>query len=151
MERKNFIHKKANLEGDVELGNNVSVWAFASIRGDEGKIIVGDNCSIQENVVIHGKTIIGDNVTVGHGAIIHGAKIGNNVLVGINSTILDGVQIDDWNIIGAGAVISPNTKVEGGNIVMGFPGKVIRPLNDKDRDFIIKAYQNYLEKIQKKS
>jgi len=93
---------------------------------------------------------MGNNVTIGHGAIIHGAKIGNNVLIGINSTILDGVQIDDWNIIGAGAVISPNTKIEEGNIVMGIPGKIVRSLDDKDKNFIIKAYQNYLEKIKKK-
>lgn len=150
MKRKNFIHEKANLESEIELGKRISIWAFASIRGDEGKIIIGDNSSIQESVVIHGNTIIGNNVTVGHGAIIHGAKIGNNVLIGINSTILDGVEIDDWNIIGAGSVVSPNTKIKKGNLVMGIPGKIIRPLNEKDKDLIIKAYQNYLKKIDDK-
>jgi len=148
MKKANFIHQKANLEGKIKLGKNVSIWAFASIRGDEGKIIIGDNSNIQENVVIHSKTQIGKNVTVGHGAIIHGAKIGNNVLIGINSTILDGVEIGDWNIIGAGSVITPKTKIEKGSLVMGIPGKIVRTLNKKDRKLIIKAYQNYLKKLK---
>jgi len=147
MRRKSFIHEKANLEGDIELGKNVSIWAFASIRGDEGKIFIGNNSNVQENVVIHGKTKIGKNVTVGHGAIIHGAKIGNNVLIGINSTILDGVEIDDWNIIAAGTVVTPNTKIGKRNLVMGIPGKIVRTFNKGDKNLIIKAYKNYLKKL----
>jgi len=149
MKSENFIHQKANLEGKVKLGKNVSVWAFASIRGDEGKIIIGDNSNIQENVVIHGKTKIGKNVTVGHGAIIHGAKIGNNALIGANSTILDGAEISNWNIIGAGTLIPLRTKIGQGSVVMGNPGKIIRSLNKKDKNLIIKSYKNYLKKIKK--
>jgi len=149
MKNKIFIHKKANLEGKIKLGKNVSVWAFASIRGDEGKITIDDNSNIQENVVIHGKTKIGKNVTVGHGAIVHGAKIGNNVLIGTNSTILDNAQISDWNIIGAGTLILPKTKIEKGSVTMGIPGKIIRKLNKKDKNLIIKSYKNYLAKIKK--
>jgi len=149
MERRNFVHPKANLEGEIKLGKNVSIWAFASIRGDEGKIIIGDNSNIQENVVIHGKTKIGKNVTIGHGAIIHGAKIGNNVLIGANSTILDGVEILDWNIIGAGTLIPPRTKIGQGSVLMGNPGKIIRHLTKKDKNLIIKSYKNYLKKIKK--
>ena len=149
MKSKIFVHQKANLEGKVKLGKNVSVWAFASIRGDEGKIIIGDNSSIQEGVVIHGKTKIGKNVTVGHGAIVHEAKIGNNVLIGANSTILDEAKISDWNIIGAGTLIPPRTKIEKGSVVMGVPGKIIRKLTKKDKKLIINSYKNYLVKIKK--
>lgn len=149
MKKENFIHKKANLEGDVELGKNVSIWAFASLRGDEGRISIGENSSVQESVVIHGKTEIGKNVTVGHGAIVHSAKIGDNVVIGMNSTILEGVQIDDWNIIGAGTLLTSNTKIEKGNVVFGAPGKIIRAITEKDKQFIIDAYQNYLNKLKK--
>ena len=149
MKNKIFIHQKANLEGKVKLGKNVSVWAFASIRGDEGKIIIGDSSNIQEGVVIHGKTKIGKNVTVGHGAIVHGAKIGNNVLIGANSTILDEAKISDWNIIGAGTLIPPKTKIEKGSVVMGIPGKIIRKLTKKDKRLIINSYKSYLAKIKK--
>ena len=145
---KNFVHEKANLEGKIKLGKNVSIWAFASIRGDEGKIIIGDNSNIQENVVIHGKTKIGKNVTIGHGAIIHGAKIGNNVLIGANSTILDEAEILDWNIIGAGTLIPPRTKIGKGSVVMGNPGEIVRHLTKKDKNLIIQSYKNYLKKIK---
>lgn len=146
----NYIHDKSNIEGDVALGDNVSVWPFASIRGDEGQIVIGDNSNVQDNVTIHGKVQIGKNVTIGHGAVIHGAKIGNSVLVGMNSTILDGVEIADWCIIAAGSLISPNTKIETESLVMGTPGKVVRKLGEKDKDLIVTAYENYLDKIRAK-
>jgi carbonic anhydrase/acetyltransferase-like protein (isoleucine patch superfamily) len=146
----NYIHKKSNIEGEVDLGDGVSVWPFASIRGDEGLIKIGDNTSIQDSVTVHGKTTIGNNVTVGHNAIIHGAKIGDNVLIGMNSTILDDVEIADWCIIAAGSVIPPHTKIESESLVMGVPGRVVRKLESNDKEFIISSYKNYLEKIKQK-
>src|SRR5258708_23257099 len=101
----NYIDPKGNIEGDVTLADGVSVWPFASIRGDEGPIIIGKNTSVQDNVVIHAQTTIGDNVTIGHAAVIHGAKIGHHVLIGMNSTILDGVEIADSCIIAARPLI----------------------------------------------
>lgn len=146
----NFIHEKANIEGDVELGDGVSVWPFASIRGDEGKIIIGDNTNIQDNAVIHGGTMIGKNVTVGHGAVIYKAKIGNNVIIGINATILDNAEIGDWCIIVANSLVPPSAKIDPESIVMGIPGKVTRKLEEKDKDYITKACNNYLDKIERK-
>lgn len=122
-----FIHIKSNIEGKVMLGDGVSVWPFASIRGDEGEIRIGNNTSVQDNVTIHGNITIGENVTIGHGAVVHGSKIGSNIIIGMNATILHGVEIGDWCIIAAGSLISPNTKIESGSLVMGIPGKV-RPL-----------------------
>lgn len=145
-----FIHPKSSIDGDVQLGNNVSVWPFASIRGDEGPILIGDNTSVQDNVVIHGQVCIGQNVTIGHGAIIHGARIGNNVLIGMNSTILDGAKIGDWCIVAAGSVLTPNTVIEEGSMIMGVPGIVTRKLEAKDKTYIVSAYENYLEKIMQK-
>lgn len=143
-----FIHPKSNIEGDVKLGDNVSVWPFASIRGDEGLISIGDNSNVQDNVTIHGKITIGKNVTIGHGAVVHGAKFGNNVLIGMNSTILDRVEIDDWCIIAAGSLLPPNTKIEKESLVMGMSGKIVRKLVKKDKEFIVASYKNYLEKIK---
>lgn len=147
----NFIHPKANVEGDVELGENASVWPFASIRGDEGPIRIGKNTSIQDNATVHGSITIGDNVTIGHGAVVHGKKIGNNVLIGMSSTVLEGVEVGDWVIIAAGALVPPNTVIASGSLVMGVPGKVVRALTQEDKDHIVEAYQNYLNKLPKKS
>lgn len=146
-----YIHKKSNIEGKVELGDGVSVWPFASIRGDEGLIKIGNNTSIQDNVTVHGEVSIGNNVTVGHNAVIHGAKIGNNVLIGMNSTILDNVEIADWCIVAAGSVIPPNTKLETETLVIGVTGKGVRKLESKDKDLIVSSYKNYLEKIKQKN
>jgi carbonic anhydrase/acetyltransferase-like protein (isoleucine patch superfamily) len=145
-----FIHDKSNIEGDVKLGDGVSVWPFASIRGDEGPIIIGNNTSVQDNVTIHGKTTVGENVTIGHGAIVHGARVGNSIIIGMNATILDGAEIGDWSIIAAGSLVSPKTKIETGSLVMGIPGKVVRKLEEKDKQYIVEAYQNYLNKIKEK-
>lgn len=145
----NFIHNKSNIEGNVILGNNVSVWPFASIRGDEKQIIIGDNTNIQDNVTIHGNAVIGNNVTIGHGAVVHGAKIGNNVLIGIHSTILNGAEVADWCIIAAGCLVPENTKIVSGSVVKGIPGKVARKLEQKDKDLIISSYKHYLARIKK--
>ena len=144
-----FIHKKANIEGQVIIGDNVSIWPFASIRGDEGQISIGNNTNIQDNATVHGKIVIGENVTIGHGAVVHGAKIGNNVLIGMNSTILEGVEIGDWCIIAAGSLISPNTKIESESLVMGSPGKIVRQIDEKDKELIKSSYKNYFDKIKK--
>ena len=145
-----FIHEKSNIEGDVELEDWVSIWPFASIRGDEGKITIGENSSVQDNVTIHGKTTIGKNVTIGHGAIIHKAKIGNNVVIGMNSTILDDAEIGDWCIIAAGSLVTGKTKIDPESLVMGVPGKISRKLTETDKDYITKACQDYLDKFKRK-
>ncbi len=143
-----FLHEKSNMEGDVELGDNVSVWAFASIKGDEGKIKIGDNSNVQEGAVLHGAVNIGKNVTIGHNTVVHGANIGDNVLIGIGGIILDGVEIGD-SIVAAGSLVAPNSKIESGSVVMGLPGKVVRVINENDKKYIQFACQNYLDKIKK--
>lgn len=145
-----FIHDKSNIEGDVELNDGASVWPFASIRGDEGKITIGENTSVQDNVSIHGKTAIGKNVTIGHGAVIHGATIGNNVVIGMNATVLDGAEIGDWCIVAAGSLIAPKTSIEPGSMVIGLPGKIARKLNEKDKKYIVDACRNYADKFKKR-
>jgi carbonic anhydrase/acetyltransferase-like protein (isoleucine patch superfamily) len=145
-----FIHPKSHIEGRVVLSDGVSVWPFASIRGDEGLITIGRNTNIQDSVTIHGEIVIGENVTIGHGAVVHGGKIGSNVLIGMNATILHGVTIDDWCIIAAGTVIPPGTAIANNSLVMGLPGKVVRELGEEDKQMITHAYKAYLEKITKK-
>lgn len=140
----NFLHPKSNIEGDVTLGENVSVWPFASLRGDNGQIIVGNNSNIQDCVVLHDRTTIGENVTVGHSAIVHGATIGNNVLIGMGSIIMTGAVIEDWCIIAAGSLIPENTHVPIGSLVMGVPGRVIRQVAENERERITSSWQKYV-------
>ncbi len=121
-----FVSEAAYIVGDVEIGENSSVWPGAVLRADFGKIIIGNNTSIEDNSVVHGAAdvTIGNNTIIGHGAIVHCHKVGSNVLVGNNATILDGAEIGDFSIIGAGSVVAPETKIAENSLVMGIPARI---------------------------
>ena len=128
-----FVSEAAYIVGDVEIGENSSIWPGAVLRADFGKIIIGKNTCIEDNSVVHGAAdvTIGDNTIIGHGAIVHCSKIGNNVLVGNNATILDGAEIGDFCIIGAGSVVAPETKIAEISVVTGIPARIKGQLSQK--------------------
>ncbi len=146
-----FIHPRAVVEGDVRIGDGSSVWACAVLRGDEGRITIGRNVSVQENCSVHGTGVrIGDNVSIGHNAVVHGCRIGSNCIIGMGAIILSGARIGQWCIIGAGAVVTEGAKVPAGSLVLGVPGKVVRRLTAKDRGRIIANWKDYVEKARKR-
>ena len=116
-----FVSETAYIAGNVEIGENSNIWPGAVIRGDLGKITIGNNTSIEDNCVVHSATdmIIGDNTIVGHGAILHCKNIGNNVLIGNNATVLDNAEIGDYCIIAAGSVVAPDTKIPAESLALG--------------------------------
>lgn len=127
-----FVSEAAYVVGDVEIGENSSVWPGAVIRGDFGSIRIGNNSAIEDNSVIHagsppkveGAVTIGDNVHVGHGAVINCRSIGHNVLVGMNATLLHDAEIGNFCVIGAGCLVTQGMKVPDRSFVTGVPGKV---------------------------
>lgn len=130
-----FISEAAYVIGDVEIGENSSVWPGAVIRGDFGTIRIGKNTSIEDNCVIHsgspasptthiGDVTIGDKVHIGHGAVINCRRIGNNVLIGMNSTILHDAEIGNFCIIAAGCLVTQGMKIPDRSFVAGVPGKI---------------------------
>ncbi len=129
-----YIAPTAVIVGDVEIGDGVSVWDGAVLRGDVSYIKIGKNSNIQDNVVIHVShdlpTIIGENVTLGHLAMVHAAKIEDNVIVGIHAVVLDGAEIGEGSVIGAGSVVTPKTKIPPNSLVLGIPAKVVRQGED---------------------
>jgi len=129
-----FIAPNATLVGDVEIGNNCSIWYQAVLRGDVGKIQIGDYSNVQDGAVIHatyGKSdsIIGNRVTIGHRAIIHGCIIHDDVLIGMGSIILDNAIIESGAIVAAGAVVLENTVVTRGSIWAGVPAVKVKDLD----------------------
>ena len=123
-----FVSEAAYVIGDVEIGENSSVFPGAVVRADFGTIRIGKNTHIQDNVVVHvgpPSLEIGDNVLVGHGAVVHARKIGNNVLIGMNATIMDHVEIEDHCIIAGGAILVEGMKVPRDSFVAGVPAKQI--------------------------
>lgn len=121
-----YIAKNATIVGDVTLGDQVSIWYGAVLRGDDGPIVIGDGTNIQDNCVVHKKTTIGKNCTVGHGAIVHGCTIGDNTTVGMGSIVLTGAVIGANCVIGAGAVVTGKTVAPDGSVLLGSPAKVVK-------------------------
>ena len=114
-----FLAENSVVIGDVEIGEDSSVWYGTVIRGDVNYIRIGKGTNIQDNSVVHvthdtHPTIIGDYVTVGHRVILHGCKIGNYILVGMGAVVMDGVEIEDYVLVGAGALLTPGKKSGGG-------------------------------------
>jgi carbonic anhydrase/acetyltransferase-like protein (isoleucine patch superfamily) len=121
-----FVSEASYIVGDVEIGENSSVWPGAVIRADFGKTTVGKKSSIEDNCVIHGATdvCIGDNTIIGHGVVVHCRKVGNNVLVGNNAILLDDAQIGDLCIIGAGSLVPSGARIPNNSLVVGVPGRI---------------------------
>lgn len=130
-----FIAPGARLVGDVAVGDYSSIWFNAVLRGDTDVIRIGRRTNIQDGTVIHCDdhcpTLIGDNVTVGHGCIIHGAAIEDNVLVGMGARILSGARIGEYSFLAAGTLIPEGMVVPPRSLVKGFPGRIVREVDDK--------------------
>ncbi|MDF2612984.1 MAG: hypothetical protein K0S71_770 [Clostridia bacterium] len=143
-----FIAEGAHIIGEVKIGKESSIWFNAVIRGDDNSITIGDCTNIQDNAVIHtakeNATYIGQGVTIGHSAVIHGAKIGDYTLIGMGSTILDGAQIGKECIIGAGSLVTANMIIPDGMLVLGVPAKVIKPLDETQKENIKESAKAYV-------
>lgn len=144
----NFIADNATVIGKVELKTDANVWFGAVIRGDVERIEIGSRSNIQDNCVVHTSkgfpTTIGEDVTVGHGAIVHGCTVGSRVLVGMGAVILDGAVVGDDCMIGAGTLIPPGKVIPPNSLVVGSPGKVVRELNQADRDSLVASASRYV-------
>jgi carbonic anhydrase/acetyltransferase-like protein (isoleucine patch superfamily) len=145
-----FVAPGAYVIGDVKIGEESTIWFNAVLRGDEGSITIGKQCSIQDNTTIHlyegCPVTVGDGVTVGHNVILHGCNIGSRSIIGMGSTILDNVEIGEECIIGANTLITSGKKIPPRSLVMGSPGKVVRELNDEDFRLIQLSIEVYVQK-----
>jgi len=129
-----YLAENSTIVGEVEMGENCSVWFNAVIRGDVNSIKIGNKVNIQDGAIIHctykkAATIIGNNVSVGHNAIVHGCTIEDNVLIGMGAIIMDGAVVESNTIIGAGSVVLEGTHIESGTIYAGIPAKKVKELN----------------------
>ena len=132
-----FIDDSAQVIGDVEIGDESSVWMCAVVRGDVNAIRIGRRSNVQDAVVVHAmtgthQTSIGDNVTIGHGAIVHGCTIEDQCLIGMGAILLNGATVGTGSIIAAGTLLVEGAKIPPRSLVMGSPGKVKRTLSDAE-------------------
>jgi carbonic anhydrase/acetyltransferase-like protein (isoleucine patch superfamily) len=130
-----YVHPQAVVLGDVVIGKDVYIGPGAVLRGDWGRITVGDGANVQENCVIHlfpGKNaVLQEMAHIGHGAIVHGSTIGKNVLVGMNAVVMDDVVIGEGSIVGALAFVPQGMQVPARSVLVGNPARVVKEVTDE--------------------
>jgi carbonic anhydrase/acetyltransferase-like protein (isoleucine patch superfamily) len=131
-----FIAPGAHVIGDVEIGEDSSLWFNAVLRGDLEPIVVGKGSNIQDGAVLHTDEgfpcVIGNNVTIGHRAVVHGATIEDEALVGMGAVVLNGAKLGKGAVLGAGAVLAEGKEIPAGMLALGVPAKVTRPVEPGD-------------------
>jgi len=147
--RNVFIAPTAVVIGDVEIGDNASIWFNAVLRGDMALITVGENANIQDNCTVHTDAdkpaFIGENVTVGHNAVVHGCTVEKNSLVGISAVVLNGALIKEGSVVAAGSVVREGQVVGPRHMVAGAPAKLKRVLPEDPAGDIPQPTLDYLE------
>lgn len=145
-----FVASNATVIGRVTLGEDVSVWYNAVIRGDNEPIRIGARTNVQEGAVLHvdpGFPMdIAEDATIGHMTMLHGCSIGKGVLIGIGAIVLNGAKVGDGALIGAGSLIPEGKVIPPNSVVFGSPGKIVREVNDKDRARILEGVDDYMRR-----
>jgi len=132
-----FLADSARIIGRVTLGDEVSVWFGAVLRGDVGSIVVGARSNVQDLACLHmtdgvSNVRIGTEVTIGHSAIVHGASVADGSLIGMGAILLDNAEIGEECIVGAGALVTSGTRIPKRSLVLGSPAKVVRSLTEAE-------------------
>jgi len=150
-----YIDESAVVIGDVEMGENCSVWPLTVIRGDSNIIRIGNDVNIQDGSVLHvthdgefspggAELHIGNEVTIGHKVLLHGCRVGNCCLVGMGSIVADNVVVEDRVMIGSGSLVPPNKVLESGYLYLGSPVKRLRALNEREIEFLSYVAEHYV-------
>lgn len=153
-----FVAPQSIVIGNVEIGEESSLWFQTVVRGDVHSIRIGRRTNIQDFCMIHvtteegphaSPTLIGDEVTVGHRVILHGCTIEDRALIGMGSIILDGAVIGMESVVGAGSLVTQDTRIPEGHLAFGSPARVIRPLKDHERNFLAVSAEHYYQLSRK--
>ena len=149
-----YLHPSCQVIGDVNIGDDSSIWCNTVLRGDVNRIVIGRATNVQDLSVGHvshktpeqpegSPLIVGDYVTVGHSVILHGCNIGNECLIGMGSIIMDDAVIPDRVMIGAGSLVAPGKVLQSGMLYMGRPAVAVRPLTDKEVAYLKYSAEHY--------
>ena len=140
-----YIAPNATVVGDLDLGKHVNIWYGAVLRGDHGRITLGEGTNVQDNAVIHDETTVGKYCTIGHSAIVHGCKIGDGCLIGMGAIVLNGAVLADHCLVGAGAVVTGKMNAPAGSVLLGNPAKIVKELSAEARVEQEKGAEHYVE------
>ncbi|MBZ9778699.1 gamma carbonic anhydrase family protein [Psychroflexus sp. CAK8W] len=143
-----FLADNSTVVGEVNMGENCSVWYNAVIRGDVNSIDIGHDTNIQDGAVIHctykkASTKIGNRVSIGHKAIVHGCTIHDDVLIGMGAIVMDHAVIESGSIIAAGAIVTTGKRVEANSVYAGIPAKKLKTTSEENLEMIKRTAENY--------
>lgn len=150
-----LVDDTALVVGDVEIGEDSSIWPMCVLRGDIRRIRIGRRTNIQDGTVIHvthdsrfcpgGKpTLLGDDITVGHRVVLHACTVEGPSLIGMSAVVMDGAVVRPRVIVGAGSVVSPGKVLESDHLYVGSPAKPVRPLTERELEFLEYSAQHYV-------
>jgi carbonic anhydrase/acetyltransferase-like protein (isoleucine patch superfamily) len=148
-----FKARSSVVTGDTTIGAESSLWFNAVLRGDVAPITIGRRVNVQDNAVVHCDSgvpnVIEDDVTIGHAAVVHGAFVGRGSLIGMSATVLGRTRIGSECLIAAGAVVPPGLEVPDRMVVMGVPGKIVRPVKDEELKYMRWLAAHYVEQARR--
>ena len=145
-----FIAPTAVIVGDVEIGEDVSIWYGCVLRGDVNHIRIGARSNIQDGTIVHvthggNPTLVGEDVLVGHQAVLHACTIESHGFVGMSATVLDGAIVESGGMVAAGALLTSNKRVETGQLWAGSPARHVRDISDNEKEWNKWAIPHYVQ------
>lgn len=145
-----FIAENAVVIGDVEIGEQSSIWYGVVLRGDVERIRIGKRSNVQDGTVVHVTadkfgTHIGDDVLIGHNAVIHGCTLEDGAFVGMGAIVLDGAVVEGGAMVAAGALVTPGKRVKSGELWGGNPAKKMRDLTPEQIKGLKMGTDHYVE------
>jgi len=153
-----MIAENAVIIGDVEIGEDASIWYGCVLRGDSNSIRIGARTNIQDGTIIHvnheregapgTKTTIGADITVGHMALVHACTLEDGCFIGMKACVMDGAIIESGAMVAAGALVTPGKRVKRGELWAGSPAKLMRTLSDRELQYFAYTVEHYVELAQ---
>ena len=145
-----YLADDVSVIGDVELGNDVSIWYGVVLRGDVHFIKIGSRTNVQDNCVLHvtggaHPTVVAEEVTIGHAAIVHGCTVKKGALIGMGSRVLDGAVVGESALVGAGALVAEGMRVPPRTLVVGVPARVKRELTGDEIARLEQSWKHYVD------
>jgi len=148
-----WIAPTATVMGNVTLGEESSIWYGAILRGDNDAIRIGDQTNLQDGTIVHVDDgvpcTVGNRVGVGHRVILHGCTVEDDCLIGMGSILMNGVVVGRGSVVAAGAVLPEGSRVPPGSLVMGVPGRVVRPVDAALSQRIEQTWRHYIEQARR--
>ena len=145
-----YVAHDATVVGDVVMHANVNIWFQVVIRAENDRIVIGENCNVQDASVLHVDPgypmTLGRSVSIGHKVMLHGCTVGEGTLIGINSVVLNGAKIGKSVLIGANTLITEGKEIPDGVLVVGSPGKIVRELKPEERERLLGIATGYVER-----